>query len=280
MGVDHAAWAACGSVSNPELVDCCVAKLTVPLGVSSSESSACSAVHTLKRLPIGTAYDAWTGIGSVGVVVGMALFDNPVTAVRIGCIVLIVASVFGRHLAGSGSTCAARGPLCGKGLTVWPGIAVQYGHKQLVMPLTIPAQRLAQPALMAEAALLIDPLGPRVEVIDTEAYPVQANGAQREVDDEPGDLGSVTPTEQVRPGEPDTIVGRFVARDKLVEDCLAQERAVRCPDGGPIRSVVVLLSGGEPSFDRGSVEPHMGAGQTVDLWIRQRRKIVLQDDRE
>jgi hypothetical protein len=32
---------------------------------------------------------------------------------------------------------------------------------------------------MAEAAFLIDPLGPRVEVIDTEAYPVQANGAQR-----------------------------------------------------------------------------------------------------
>jgi hypothetical protein len=88
-----------------------------------------------------------------------------------------------------------------------PGIAVQYSHEQLVMPLTIPAQRLAQPALMAEAAFLIDPLGPRVEVIDTEAYPVQANGAQRVVDDEPGDLGSVTLTEQLRPSEPDTIVG-------------------------------------------------------------------------
>jgi multidrug transporter EmrE-like cation transporter len=31
---------------------------------------------TLKRLPVGTAYDAWTGIGSVGVVIGMALFET------------------------------------------------------------------------------------------------------------------------------------------------------------------------------------------------------------
>jgi hypothetical protein len=126
------------------------------------------------------------------------LFGDPVTAVRIGCIVLIVAGVFGRCLVASGSTCAHGGTF---------GIAVQYGHKQLVMPLTIPAERLAQPALMAETAFLIDPLGPRIEVIDTQAYPVQANGAQHEVDDEPGDLGSVNLTEQVRPGESDTIVG-------------------------------------------------------------------------
>jgi hypothetical protein len=54
---------------------------------------------SLPRLSIGTAYAAWTGIGSVGVVIGMALFDDSVTAVRIGCIVLIVTGVFGRRLA-------------------------------------------------------------------------------------------------------------------------------------------------------------------------------------
>ena len=79
-------------------------------------SSTCFAVQGLKRLPVDTAYAPWTGIGSVGVIVGMALFDNPVTALRIGCIVLIAAGVFGRRLAGSGSTCATRGPRCGKGL--------------------------------------------------------------------------------------------------------------------------------------------------------------------
>jgi quaternary ammonium compound-resistance protein SugE len=63
---------------------------------------------SLPRLSIGTAYDAWTGIGSVGVVIGMALFDDSVTAVRIGCIVLIVTGVVGRRLVGSGSTGAAR----------------------------------------------------------------------------------------------------------------------------------------------------------------------------
>jgi hypothetical protein len=70
------------------------------------------------------------------------------------------------------------GPLRGKGLTVWPGIAVQYGHKQLVMPLTIPAERLAQPTLMAKAVFLIDPLGPRVEVIDTERLMQNPNYSQ------------------------------------------------------------------------------------------------------
>jgi hypothetical protein len=114
----------------------------------------------LKRLPVGTAYAAWTGIGSVGVVIGMALFDDPVTAVRVGCIVLVVASIFGQRLAGSGSTGAARGPLCGTGLAVWPGIGVQYGHKQLVMPLTIPAQRLAQPVGFQKSACAAD-LGDR-----------------------------------------------------------------------------------------------------------------------
>jgi quaternary ammonium compound-resistance protein SugE len=63
---------------------------------------------SLPRLPIGTAYAAWTGIGSVEVVIGMALFDDSVTAVRIGCIVLIVTGVVGRRRVGSGSTGAAR----------------------------------------------------------------------------------------------------------------------------------------------------------------------------
>ena len=42
---------------------------------------------------------------------------------------------------------------------------------------------------------------------------------------------------------------------------------------------MVLLSGGKPSLDRGSVEHHMAAGEAVDLWIRQRREIVPQDGR-
>ena len=50
----------------------------------------------LKSLPVGTAYAVWTGIGTVGVaILGIVLFSEPATAVRIGCIGLIVAGIAG-----------------------------------------------------------------------------------------------------------------------------------------------------------------------------------------
>ena len=50
----------------------------------------------LKSLPIGTAYAVWTGIGTVGAaVLGMFLFGEPKDAVRIACILLIVAGIAG-----------------------------------------------------------------------------------------------------------------------------------------------------------------------------------------
>jgi quaternary ammonium compound-resistance protein SugE len=58
---------------------------------------------TLDRLPVGTAYAAWTGLGSVGVVaLGIAVFGEPVTPIRLGCIALIVAGIIGLRLAGTG----------------------------------------------------------------------------------------------------------------------------------------------------------------------------------
>jgi quaternary ammonium compound-resistance protein SugE len=50
----------------------------------------------VRSIPIGTGYAVWTGIGAVGVaILGMALFDEPRTFWRIGCIVLIVAGILG-----------------------------------------------------------------------------------------------------------------------------------------------------------------------------------------
>ena len=46
------------------------------------------------------------------------------------------------------------------------------------------------------------------------------------------------------------------------------------PGRGPVRSVVTLLRGDKPSLDLRSVEYRMGAGEAVDLWVRQRREIV------
>lgn len=54
----------------------------------------------LKTLPVGTAYAVWTGIGAVGTAaLGIYLFDEPATTLRIGCIGLIVAGIVGLKFA-------------------------------------------------------------------------------------------------------------------------------------------------------------------------------------
>ena len=49
-----------------------------------------------RQLPIGTAYAVWTGIGAVGTAFfGIWLFGESATAIRLVCLVLIVAGVVG-----------------------------------------------------------------------------------------------------------------------------------------------------------------------------------------
>lgn len=53
----------------------------------------------LKTLPVGTAYAVWTGIGTVGTAaLGIILLGEPVTALRLACIGLIVAGIVGLKL--------------------------------------------------------------------------------------------------------------------------------------------------------------------------------------
>lgn len=53
----------------------------------------------LKYLPVGTAYAVWTGIGAIGtVILGIILFGEPATALRLGCVGLIVAGIVGLKL--------------------------------------------------------------------------------------------------------------------------------------------------------------------------------------
>lgn len=53
----------------------------------------------VKTLPIGNAYAVWTGIGSVGAaILGMVLFEEPRSLLRILCIGLIVAGIAGLKL--------------------------------------------------------------------------------------------------------------------------------------------------------------------------------------
>jgi quaternary ammonium compound-resistance protein SugE len=53
----------------------------------------------LRELPVGTAYAVWTGIGTVGTaILGILLFHEPATAVRLASIGLIVAGIAGLKL--------------------------------------------------------------------------------------------------------------------------------------------------------------------------------------
>ncbi|MBR0648470.1 quaternary ammonium compound efflux SMR transporter SugE [Roseomonas terrae] len=53
----------------------------------------------LRTLPLGTAYAIWTGIGTVGtVVLGIVLFGEAATAMRLACVGLILAGIVGLKL--------------------------------------------------------------------------------------------------------------------------------------------------------------------------------------
>ena len=50
----------------------------------------------VKSLPIGTSYAVWTGIGTVGTaILGIALFGESMSAMRLVCIALIAAGIIG-----------------------------------------------------------------------------------------------------------------------------------------------------------------------------------------
>ena len=50
----------------------------------------------LRELPVGSAYAVWTGIGTVGTaLLGMYLFGEPATVIRLVCIGLIVSGTAG-----------------------------------------------------------------------------------------------------------------------------------------------------------------------------------------
>lgn len=54
----------------------------------------------LRELPVGTGYAVWTGIGAVGTaILGIVLFAEPATALRLLSIGLIVGGIVGLKLA-------------------------------------------------------------------------------------------------------------------------------------------------------------------------------------
>ncbi|WP_131783925.1 quaternary ammonium compound efflux SMR transporter SugE [Legionella gresilensis] len=55
--------------------------------------------HSLRVLPIGTAYAVWTGIGAIGTVIyGLYFLGEPATILRLSCILLIIVAIIGLKL--------------------------------------------------------------------------------------------------------------------------------------------------------------------------------------
>jgi len=55
----------------------------------------------VKSLPIGTAYAIWTGIGAVGaVILGIVLFGDSASPLRLACVGLVVVGMLGLKLTG------------------------------------------------------------------------------------------------------------------------------------------------------------------------------------
>jgi quaternary ammonium compound-resistance protein SugE len=53
----------------------------------------------LKTLPVGTAYAVWTGVGAAGTAaLGVYLFGEPATVLRLTCIGLILTGIFGLRI--------------------------------------------------------------------------------------------------------------------------------------------------------------------------------------
>lgn len=53
----------------------------------------------LKNIPLGTAYAVWTGIGTVGtVILGILVFKEPYSVLRLICICMIIAGITGLKL--------------------------------------------------------------------------------------------------------------------------------------------------------------------------------------
>lgn len=74
---------------------------TVFTGVSLVISMALLGI-AVKSLPLGTAYAVWTGIGAVGtVILGIVLFKEPATVVRLVCVGLIVSGILGLKFFGT-----------------------------------------------------------------------------------------------------------------------------------------------------------------------------------
>ena len=69
------------------------------IGVGAAACSVLFLTLAMRNLPAGTAYAIWTGTGSVGVaVLGIYLFNDALSPLRLVCIALIIGGTIGSRL--------------------------------------------------------------------------------------------------------------------------------------------------------------------------------------
>ncbi|MDE1152845.1 MAG: multidrug efflux SMR transporter [Micavibrio sp.] len=90
-GLFETGWAVALKYSNGMTKPAPAAAVVVLMGVSLYLLG-----YALKALPLGTAYAVWTGIGAIGTaLLGLALFNEPATPLRLGFIGLIAIGILG-----------------------------------------------------------------------------------------------------------------------------------------------------------------------------------------
>ncbi len=73
--------------------------LPAALTVAAMVASIALLAFAVRTLPVGTAYAVWTGIGAAGTAaLGILLFGEPLGALRLACLALIVIGVLGLKL--------------------------------------------------------------------------------------------------------------------------------------------------------------------------------------
>ena len=74
----------------------------IALTVSAMVASFILLGLAMRQLPVGSAYAAWTGIGIIGTTIfGVLWYGESASALRLGCIALILAGVVGLKFFGS-----------------------------------------------------------------------------------------------------------------------------------------------------------------------------------
>jgi quaternary ammonium compound-resistance protein SugE len=69
------------------------------VGITSAVGSFVMLAAALQSLPVGTAYAVWVGIGAIGVsAVGIVLFGENASLLRLGCLALVTAGIIGLKL--------------------------------------------------------------------------------------------------------------------------------------------------------------------------------------